>query len=120
MGPLRFGQGPKQNNSRGVTGDLETERLEQGGVLETISTAAGTDDFVLKTVKVETHRSAEQYVKVLKRDMRRMGLYQPRQRLKRRVAATGPMNALEIGVQVYGGGHGFSPVRWWTDAMRHS
>ena len=107
-----------------MTGDLKTERLEhggeQGGVFETISAAAGTDNLVLKTGKVETHRSAEQYVQVLKRDMRRMGLNQPCQCLKRRVAATGPMNALEIGVEVYGVGHGFPPRRCWCHAMRHS
>jgi hypothetical protein len=114
MVPPCFGQWPKQNDPRGMTGDLKTERFkhggEQGGVLETITAAARTDNLVLKAVKVETHRSAKQYVQVLKRDMRRMGFNQSRQCLKRRVTATGPMDALEIGVQVYGSGHGFLPV----------
>jgi nitrogen-specific signal transduction histidine kinase len=38
--------------------------------------------------------------------MRRMGLNQPRQCLKRRVAAAGPINALEIRVEVYSSDHG--------------
>ena len=102
-----------------MTGDLKTERFkhgrEQAGVFETITATAGTDNLILKTLKVETQRSAEQYVQVLKRDMRRMGLNQPRQCLKRRVAATGPTNALEIGVEVYGGGRGiFPPVDFDT------
>jgi hypothetical protein len=47
-------------------------------VFETITATAGTDNLILKTLKVETERAAEQYVQVLERDMRRMGLDQPR------------------------------------------
>src|SRR5271163_2031512 len=86
--PLRFGQRPKQNDPRGMTGNLKTECFKHGrkkaGVFETITATANADNLLLKPVKVETHTSAEQYVQVLKRDMRRMGLNKPRQCLKRR------------------------------------
>jgi hypothetical protein len=115
MTPLRFGQWPEQNDPRGMTGDPKTERFkhgsEQSGVLKTITAAVGTDHLTLKTVKIETHRSAKQHVQVLKGDMCGVGLNQPRQILKRRGAVTGPMNALEIGVEINRGGHGFPPVK---------
>lgn len=78
-------------------------------MFETISAPTGADNLLLKSVKVETHASAKQYVEVFKRDMRRMGLNKSRQRLKRRVVAAGPGNAFEIGVEIYGGGHGDHP-----------
>ena len=114
MVALRVSQRPKQNDPRGMTGELKTERLkhsgEKGGVLKTITAAAGLDDLRLKTIEIETHRSTEQYVQVLKGDMRRMGLDQPCQCFKRRVAATGPTNAVELGVEVDGGDHVCHPV----------
>jgi hypothetical protein len=86
-----------------MAGHLKIERFKHGrkqaGVFETITATAGTDNLILKTLKVDTERAAEQYVQVLERDMRRMGLNQSRQCLKRRVAATGPMNAPKIGVK---------------------
>ncbi len=98
-----------------MTRDLKTERFEhdgeQGGVLEAIAAAAGTDDLVLKTVEVETHGATEQYVQVLERDMRGVGVNQFGQCLQRRIAAARPVNALEIGFEVYSDGHGFLQLR---------
>jgi hypothetical protein len=65
-----------------MTGDLKIKRFKharkQAGVFEAITATAGTDNLILKTLKVETKRTAEQYVQVLERDVRRMGLNQPR------------------------------------------
>ncbi len=64
-----------------MTGDMKIEQFKHGrkqaGVFETITATAGTDSLILKPLKVETERAAEQYVQVLERDMRRMGLNQP-------------------------------------------
>ncbi len=72
----------QQNDPRGMTGNLKTESFqhggEQGSVLEAIAATVGNDNLLLKTLKVATHCSAKQYVQVLKRNMRRMGLDQPR------------------------------------------
>jgi hypothetical protein len=53
-------------------------RPQTGWRVRNNNRTAGTDNLILKTLKVETERAAEQYVQVLERDMRRMGLNQPR------------------------------------------
>jgi hypothetical protein len=89
-------------------------------VLEAITATAGTDNLILETLDVETERAAEQYVQVLERDTRRVGLNQPRQCRKRRVAATGPIDTLEIRVEVYGSDHGIPPrIDEDSNTMRH-